>query len=308
MGGGAYQEVAEAWARASAHGVYSWLWGKTTSHWADTYDSHGPKFASAHANGGGTTFIVDGPVGEMVQLIARIPATGTVADPTYSPLKDAPSQGMYCDSIFDSQFSVNVAVLWSGTQSLLSGSATLWGPEAANPGLTLTGDLAGSHFNVSDITSPSGEARKQAVVGTDIVSLAPVMVPTNTPFDTIFDLSAGGGDEIVTTDGRTLGNASDFVVQLELLDHSDAYTLRALPEPSTLILLGAVGWRRWATAGIAADGWRSAAAGRLRDVDCSCRRRLPVADPEGEFLTVVDGASRAQRRACHREELRAGSL
>jgi len=48
----------------------------------------------------------------------------------------------------------------------------------------------------------------------------------------------GGGGQLVATEGITLCNAADFVVQLELADPSELYTLRAIPEPSGAILLG----------------------------------------------------------------------
>jgi len=175
------QIVADAWGRASAKGVYSWLWSKSTSKTEVTYDAHSPKRAVAHAKAGGSTYIVDGPEGHAVGLLVRIPRTGTVADPEYTPLPNAPSQGLYCESFFDVFFEVDTRVdLGGGMTPLIVGSALLQGPSAVHPGLTLTGDLTGADFAVTDFLSPDGQWRKQALLTDDVVSSI-FVVPPNTP-------------------------------------------------------------------------------------------------------------------------------
>ena len=205
-------------------------------------DGGWPKHAGAKASAWGSQFIVDGPPGEMVQVRARISAPGSLP-PEYVSSRPV-SQGMYADSFFDVFFDVSLAIRESPTSivTLLDGSARLYGPEAATPGLVASGDLAGSgYLNVTDVISPPGEPRKLAVVDHDIVSSLVATVPTNTPFESFFDVFGESlmPEEPITLEGREVGAAGAFIVQLELVDQSGAYNLRGVSEPGTLALLAA---------------------------------------------------------------------
>jgi hypothetical protein len=227
-----------------------------------------PKHGWATASSSTGGFIIDGPEGQEVQICARLVRTGAPLEEEMTPdvhpeMGTFPDHGMYADSFFDIYTEVSVGLSLGGGGgggmiTMMSADLHLGGPGTTAPGLSghLTGYGETNGFGLLNPYSYSngGEPRNAVSITSDFVS-APLTVPVGQRLDSFFDIFTEVSQPPDTTSTAIRGAGALFMVQLELVDQSGAFTIHPLLPTAKLVYDPATGQLAMDTQGMALNGF-----------------------------------------------------